>query len=72
MYFPQFLVGMVATSGSLAIWICCETGSVGVALAWTAMNSALLQVGYFMLLARLIHLPASEGLTAAVGRCRDQ
>ena len=31
------------------------------------MSAALLQVGYFMLLARLIYLRASEGITAAVG-----
>jgi hypothetical protein len=65
MYFPQFLVGMVATSGSLAIWAYCATGSVWVALAWTAMSAALLQVGYFMLLARLIYLPDTPEGTKA-------
>jgi hypothetical protein len=65
MYLPQFLVGMIATSGSLAIWAYCATGSAWVALAWTAMSAALLQVGYFLLLARLIYLPGtSEGTKA--------
>ncbi|PBB66209.1 hypothetical protein CK228_24075 [Mesorhizobium sp. WSM4312] len=49
MYFPQFLVGMFATSAVVAIWAGIETGSVGKALAWTVLTLMMLQVGYFLL-----------------------
>src|SRR4051812_26371462 len=57
MRLPQFLLGMLVISGSVAAWAYLTTGSVWVALAWTAINATLLQVGYFVLLVRLIHLP---------------
>jgi hypothetical protein len=57
MRLPQFLLGMLVISGSVAAWAYLTTGSVWVALAWTAINATLLQVGYFVLLVRMIHLP---------------
>jgi hypothetical protein len=56
MRLPQFLLGMLVVSASVAAWAYLTTGSVWVALAWTAINATLLQVGYFALLVRLIHL----------------
>nr|WP_184878596.1 hypothetical protein [Mesorhizobium sangaii] len=55
MYFPQFLVGMSATTTVVAIWAYLETGSVWAALGWTILALVLLQVGYVGLVVRLIY-----------------
>lgn len=65
MYFPQFVIGMIATSASVAISAYLKTGSPWVALAWAATSAVLLQIGYFALVVRLVYQPAiSEGVTA--------
>ncbi|WP_051370876.1 exopolysaccharide production repressor protein [Mesorhizobium loti] len=65
MYFPQFLIGMIATSASVAISAYFKTGSLRIALAWAAASAVLLQMGYFVLLVRLIYQPATSEGTAA-------
>lgn len=65
MYFPQFLIGMTTTSVSAAISAYLKTGSLWAALAWAAASAILLQIGYFVLVVRLVYRPAtSEGTTA--------
>ncbi|PTE06783.1 exopolysaccharide production repressor protein [Mesorhizobium helmanticense] len=54
MYFPQFLVGMVVTVCVIGAWTYEATGSVRIAVAWTALTAVLLQVGYFALFVRLV------------------
>ena len=54
MYFGQFLVGMSATSVVVAVWTYMATGSFWEALAWTIAVLVVLQVGYFVLVVRLI------------------
>ena len=69
MYFPQFVIGMIATSVSVAISAYLKTGSLGVALAWAATSAVLLQIGYFALVARLVYQPAtSEGTSQDASR----
>jgi hypothetical protein len=65
MYFPQFLIGMTATSASVAISAYFKTGSPWVALAWGATSAVLLQIGYFSLVVRLVYQPATSEGTAA-------
>jgi hypothetical protein len=60
MYFPQFLIGMFATSGVVVTWVYMATGSVWKALAWTVFTSAILQLGYFVLVVRLIYKPIAK------------
>ena len=55
MYFPQFLIAMVTTSGALAAWTYGETGSVWSAVGWAMLALVLLQVGYFLLVLGLIY-----------------
>lgn len=55
MYFPQFLVGMAATSGVVGAWAYVATGSIWKAVAWGIIAAALLQVGYFALVLRLVY-----------------
>jgi len=55
MYFPQFLVGMAATSGVVAAWAYAATGSIWKAFVWGVIAAVLLQVGYFALVLRLIY-----------------
>ena len=63
MYFGQFLVGMSATTIVVAVWTYRATGSFWQALAWTIGTLFVLQVGYFVLVARLIYKSAQEGAT---------
>ncbi|RWF40990.1 MAG: hypothetical protein EOS46_28765 [Mesorhizobium sp.] len=65
MHFRQFLIGMTATSASVALAACFRTGSPWVALAWAAASAILLQTGYFMLIVREICRPAVPERTAA-------
>ncbi|RRI03428.1 hypothetical protein EH240_09620 [Mesorhizobium tamadayense] len=60
MYFPQFLVGMFATSFITAIWAELETGSVWKALGWAVLAMIILQVGYVGLVVRLIYRGGSQ------------
>ena len=62
MYFPQFLVGMFATSFVVAIWADMATGSVWKALGWAVLAMAILQLGYIGLVVRLIYRRESEGI----------
>ena len=65
MYFPQFLIGMTTTSASVAISAYFNTRSLWAALAWAVASAVLLQIGYFVLVVRLVYQPAtSEGTTA--------
>ncbi|WP_245442406.1 exopolysaccharide production repressor protein [Mesorhizobium hawassense] len=48
MYFPQFLVGMVATLLVILGWTFMSTGSAWEALGWTVLAAVLLQAGYFV------------------------
>lgn len=54
MYFGQFLVGMSATAIIVAAWTYMATGSFWEAFAWTIATLLVLQVGYFVLIVRLI------------------
>jgi ABC-type transport system involved in cytochrome bd biosynthesis fused ATPase/permease subunit len=60
MYFGQFLVGMSATTVIVAGWTYMATGSFWEALAWTIAVLVVLQVGYFVLVVRLIFNRAHE------------
>jgi exopolysaccharide production repressor protein len=60
MYFPQFLVGMFATSFGVAIWADIVTGSIWRALGWALLALIVLQVGYVGLVLRLIYKRASR------------
>ena len=74
MYFPQFLVGMFATSFIVAIWAEIETGSVWKALGWAVLAMVVLQLGYVGLVVRLIYRRESEsieGNAASGARARD-
>ncbi|TIP23761.1 MAG: hypothetical protein E5X67_31865 [Mesorhizobium sp.] len=55
MNFPQFLVGMTATSLVVALSTSLATGSIWKALGWTVLTSIVLQVGYFLSVVRLIY-----------------
>lgn len=65
MYFPQFLVGMFATSFIVAIWADIETGSVWTALGWAILALVILQVGYIGLVVSLIFKRASKDAEAS-------
>ncbi|MER9406475.1 hypothetical protein NKI36_20800 [Mesorhizobium caraganae] len=74
MYFPQFLVGMFATSFVVAIWADMVTGSVWKALGWAVLAMVILQLGYIGLVVRRIYRRESEvveGNGASVARARD-
>ncbi|WFP66081.1 MULTISPECIES: hypothetical protein [unclassified Mesorhizobium] len=64
MYFPQFLIGMFATSLIVAIWAELETGSIWKALGWAILALIILQIGYFGLVVRLIYKRGTEGTEA--------
>ncbi|MDX8511243.1 hypothetical protein [Mesorhizobium captivum] len=64
MYFPQFLVGMFATSFIIAIWAELETGSVWKAVGWAILAMIILQVGYVGLVVRLALKRGSEDTEA--------
>ncbi|QND60556.1 exopolysaccharide production repressor protein [Mesorhizobium huakuii] len=55
MYFPQFLLGMLTTSGVVGAWAYVATGSMWRAVAWGIIAAAVLQVGYFALVFRLVY-----------------
>jgi hypothetical protein len=55
MYFPQFLVGMVATLLVILGWTFMSTGSVWMAVGWTFLAAVVLQAGYFMAVLWLVH-----------------
>lgn len=55
MYFPQFLVGMVATLLVILGWTFMSTGSVWVAIGWTFLAAVVLQAGYFVAVLWLVH-----------------
>ncbi|MBM2715838.1 exopolysaccharide production repressor protein [Mesorhizobium caraganae] len=55
MYFPQFLVGMLATSAVAAVWAYFDTGSIGKGVIWGVIAAVLLQAGYFALVFRLVY-----------------
>ena len=55
MYFPQFLVGMLTTTGVVGAWAYAATGSIWKAVAWGIIAAVLLQVGYFLLVFRLVY-----------------
>jgi exopolysaccharide production repressor protein len=63
MYFGQFLVGMSATTIVVAVWTYMATGSFWEALAWAVVTLVILQVGYFVLVARLIYRSAQREAT---------
>ncbi|TPJ34267.1 exopolysaccharide production repressor protein [Mesorhizobium sp. B2-6-5] len=65
MYFPQFLVGMFTTSGIVAVWGYMATGSIRKALVGTIIAAIVLQVGYFVLVARLIYQSLTDEKTEA-------
>ena len=74
MYFPQFLVGIFATSVIVAIWADMATGSVWKALGWAVLAMAILQLGYIGLVVRLIYKRGSEAIEgdgASGARARD-
>jgi len=55
MYFPQFLVGMVATLLVILGWTYTSTGSAWAALGWTVLAAVILQAGYFAAVLWLVH-----------------
>ncbi|MBA1139378.1 hypothetical protein [Mesorhizobium neociceri] len=55
MYFPRFLVGMLATSVLVAVWAYLDTGSVGKGVIWGVIAAFLLQAGYFALVFGLVY-----------------
>ncbi|WP_246680668.1 exopolysaccharide production repressor protein [Mesorhizobium sp. B3-1-9] len=55
MYFPQFLVGMVATLLVILGWTYASTGSVWMAIGWTFLAAVVLQAGYFVAVLWLVH-----------------
>ena len=72
MYFPQFLVGMVATLLVILGWTFASTGSIWAALGWTVLAAVVLQAGYFAAVLWLVHgetrvtdeTKSSEGTTS--------
>ena len=68
MYFPQFLVGMSATTVVVAIWAYIEASSIWTALGWAILAMVVLQVGYVGLVVRLIvrRSEAEDAGTASV------
>ena len=61
-FFPQFLVGMFATSAVVAIWSYRATGSFWMALAWTFLALIILQIGYLLLAFGLFYLRPTKRL----------
>ena len=62
MYFPRFLVGATVTLLFIAGWVYQATGSVWQAVAWAVLAAIILQVGYFVAIALLVHLGASKNV----------
>jgi hypothetical protein len=55
MYFPRFLVGMLATSVVVAAWVYLDTGSIGKGVIWGVIAAFVVQVGYFALVFGLVY-----------------
>ena len=55
MYFPQFLVGMIATLLVILGWTYTSTGSILAAIGWTVLAAVVLQAGYFAAVLLLVH-----------------
>ncbi|MDX8440588.1 hypothetical protein [Mesorhizobium australafricanum] len=55
MYFPQFLVGMVATLLVILGWTYSSTGSIWMAIGWAFLAAVVLQAGYFVAVLWLVH-----------------
>ncbi|MGX5846940.1 hypothetical protein ACWGTO_07660 [Mesorhizobium sp. PL10] len=55
MYFPQFVVGMLATSVVVAVWAYLDTGSMGKGVIWGVIAAFVLQAGYFALVFGLVY-----------------
>lgn len=68
MDFPRFLVGMAAVSATVAAWAYVATGSVWIALAWTALSATVIQLGYFALLVRRVYPSVTSSGTEGVAR----
>jgi len=66
MYFPQFLVGMLATTIGISIWVYLESGSIWASLGWAVLTLVVLQVGYVCLVIRLISRRSEK--TSEAGR----
>jgi hypothetical protein len=67
MYFPQFLVGMVATLCVVATWVYSSAGSVWFAVCWTVAAALLLQAGYFGLVLGLVNGKHGDDKAAGAG-----
>ncbi|AZO01579.1 hypothetical protein EJ066_27810 [Mesorhizobium sp. M9A.F.Ca.ET.002.03.1.2] len=65
MNFPQFLVGMTTASSIVALSTFLTTGSIWTALAWTLLSLIVLQIGYFVLVIRLIYGAGAEDAEAS-------
>lgn len=68
MYFPQFLIGMVATLLVILGWTFMSTGSIWEALGWTVLAAVILQAGYF---AAVLWLVQREGRAADQAKPSD-
>lgn len=64
MYFPQFLVGMLTASGVVGAWAYVATGAVWKSVAWALIAAVLLQVGYFVLVFKLVYRRQDTGQQA--------
>ncbi|TPI44443.1 hypothetical protein FJ414_01625 [Mesorhizobium sp. B3-1-6] len=67
MYFPQFLTGMVVTSGALAARAYGATGSLWIAAVWAILTLVLLQVGYFVLVLGIVYGSRDSGRASDAG-----
>ncbi|RUU06494.1 hypothetical protein EOD23_13545 [Mesorhizobium sp. USDA-HM6] len=65
MYFPQFLVGMMATLLVLLGWTYASTGSIWASLGWTFLAGVVLQAGYFVAVLWLVHAESVTDETKA-------
>ena len=68
MYFPQFLVGMIATLLVILGWTYASTGSVWAAIGWAVLAAVVLQAGYF---AAVLLLVQREGRVSDDGKVSD-
>lgn len=60
MYFPQFLIGMSATTIGVAIWTYLEGGSIWASIGWSVLTLIILQVGYVGVVIHLVFRRPSE------------
>lgn len=68
MYFPQFLVGMIATLLVVLGWTYASTGSIWQSLGWTFLAGVTLQAGYF---AAVLWLVRREGRAKDESKAAD-